>query len=166
MSSMKTGNLKAMNKELDLTVQIATSNPNCPDTETICNWVSLALARDTQPAEITVRIVDEEECAELNQRYRNREGATNVLSFPYESVSGSGQDLFGDIVICAPVVEREAREQNKNLQSHWAHMVIHGTLHLMGYNHIKKNEAETMESLERSLMTSLGYADPYLENQP
>jgi len=162
---MKTNNLKAMNKDLELTVQIATNIPNCPDTETIRNWVSLTLARDSQAAEMTVRIVDEEECAELNHRYRNKEGATNVLSFPYEAVSGSGQTLFGDIVICAPVVEREAREQNKELQSHWAHMVIHGTLHLMGYNHIEENEAETMESLERSLMDSLGYADPYLENQ-
>ncbi len=154
-----TRNKNRMKTELDLTVQQATTNRNCPYEACIRQWVELVLQQQPVPADITVRLVDEAECAELNQQYRKRTGPTNVLSFAYTA----GENLCGDIVICAAVVEREAAEQHKDLQSHWAHMVIHGTLHLMGYDHTENNEAEEMEALECTLMHSLGYADPYRE---
>ena len=154
-----------MTARLDLTIQQASTHPQCPDEGSIRKWITLALAQDPKSAEITVRIVDEEECAELNTQFRNRQGPTNVLAFPYDCTAQDGVDLYGDIVICAPVVARESKEQHKDLQSHWAHMVIHGTLHLMGYDHTEKKDAETMEALECSLMDNLGYNNPYLEQQ-
>ena len=148
-----------------MTVQTATENRNCPDNDSIRNWVLLALDQKYKQAELTVRIVDEDECADLNRRYRKKTGATNVLSFPYNNGNESMDNLVGDIVICAPVVEQEALEQNKKIQSHWAHIVIHGILHLMGYDHNNDNEAEEMEAVERSIMASLGHADPYQQDE-
>ena len=139
--------------------RIAASGPNEAD---IQRWVSAALqAEKRQDAELTVRIVDEAESAELNEQYRHKSGPTNVLSFPFECPPEVELDLLGDLVICAPVVQREAREQGKQEMAHWAHMVVHGTLHLLGYDHLQQDEAETMESREISIMNELGYANPY-----
>lgn len=148
---------------LDLTIQHASVIKDCPSQDQIQSWTTLALDQTYKTTEITIRIVDEKESADLNQRYRNKSGSTNVLSFPYEREEGENPKLIGDIVICAPVVTQEATEQGKDILSHWAHMVIHGTLHLMGYDHINEHEAETMESIELGLMKKLGFADPYLE---
>ena len=110
------------------------------------------------PAEVTVRFVDDAEGRDLNRDYRGKDYATNVLSFPYES----GERICGDLVLCQPVVEAEAREQAKTLEAHYAHMVVHGMLHLQGHDHeTGKDDAERMEALERDILKTLGYPDPY-----
>jgi probable rRNA maturation factor len=110
------------------------------------------------PAEVTVRFVGMEEAQRLNRDYRAKDYATNVLSFPYES----GNRLNGDLVLCLPVVEREAQEQGKSLEAHFAHLIVHGMLHLQGYDHETGNDdAERMEAVERKIMDALGYPDPY-----
>ena len=139
--------------------RIAATGPTEAD---IHRWVSTALqAEKRKDAEMTVRIVDEAESAELNEQYRHKSGPTNVLSFPFECPPEVELDLLGDLVICAPVVEQEAQQQFKDEQAHWAHMVVHGTLHLLGYDHLQQDEAEKMESREISIMNELGYANPY-----
>lgn len=112
--------------------------------------------------EVSIRIVDESESAELNQRYRNKKGPTNVLSFPVDLPESLNLPLLGDLVLCAPVVTQEAQEQGKTELAHWAHMVIHGTLHLLGYDHQADEDARVMESCEISIMKKLGFANPYL----
>jgi len=111
--------------------------------------------------EVALRIVDEPEGRELNRAYRGKDYATNVLSFPFEAPPGVELGLLGDLVVCAGVMEREAAEQGKTLKAHWAHLVIHGMLHLQGYDHQDPDEAETMENLEVHLLAELGFPDPY-----
>ncbi len=113
------------------------------------------------PVDLTIRIVDEEEGAELNLRYRKKAGATNVLAFPYEGPKDMPQSILGDIVICAPVVAREAQIAGTSAQSHWAHLVVHGILHLCGFDHKTHRQAEFMEILETSIMRDMGFPDPY-----
>jgi probable rRNA maturation factor len=110
-----------------------------------------------------LRIVDEAEMTGLNEQYRKKSGPTNVLSFPADLPQGVNSPFLGDIIICAPVVAKEAKDQGKSLDSHWAHMTVHGILHLQGYNHIDNTEAEQMESLEIKIMQQLGFANPYDE---
>jgi probable rRNA maturation factor len=127
-------------------------------------WISAALqSQDFEDAEVSVYIVDENEGQELNAQYRSKDYPTNVLSFPADIAEEVGIPLLGDLVVCAPVVEREAQEQGKTLQAHWAHMLIHGTLHLLGFDHIDDDEAEAMETLETQIVTGLGYPAPYQE---
>ena len=133
-----------------------------PSVAQIEHWVAEALpqeARDT--ALLTIRIVALEEGQQLNERYRNGSGATNVLSFPYEGPQEAGLSLLGDIVICAPVVAAQAREQHKTAQAHWCHLVVHGLLHLVGYDHIDEGDAEAMEALEIDILGRLDFANPY-----
>lgn len=125
-------------------------------------WATAALTEVEEDCELSVRLVDEDESAELNEAYRNKQGPTNVLSFPFESPVPLTPRLLGDLIICVPVVEREAQQQNKPLQAHWAHMVIHGCLHLLGYDHIEADEAEQMESLEINILQSLNISNPYV----
>ena len=108
-----------------------------------------------------MRVVGEEEMAQLNRRYRGRNQPTNVLSFPIEPLPGICTNLLGDIVVCGPVVDREAAIQRKPPMSHWAHMVVHGMLHLFGYDHESDQEATAMERLEKSVLEGLGFSDPY-----
>ncbi len=143
-----------MKARLSLTVQYATSASLLPTRQQLRRWVSIAMQRDIG---MTLRIVDETEARELNLAYRGRDYATNVLTFVYDD-AGSG-----DVVICAPVVEREAREQHKDLMAHYAHMTIHAVLHLQGYDHETDADAGRMEALETSLMVRLHYPDPYIE---
>ena len=146
-----------------VTVQNAARGAGVPKAAELKRWALHALA-DGVNGELTVRIVDEREGAALNARYRGKEGPTNVLSFAAEAVSApGGADLlpFGDVVICADVVAREAREQGKRLEAHWAHMVVHGALHLQGYDHEKARDAGIMEARERALLAELGFPDPY-----
>jgi probable rRNA maturation factor len=125
-------------------------------------WISAALkSQQFEEAEVSVYIVDEEEGQELNAQYRGKDYPTNVLSFPADIAEEVGIPLLGDLVICAPVVEREAQEQGKTLAAHWAHMLVHGTLHLVGFDHIEDDEAEIMETLETQIVTGLGYPAPY-----
>ena len=128
-------------------------------------WLDGTILGFQQEAEVTVRLVDEAESRELNHGYRGKDSPTNVLSFPFEAPPGLELPLLGDLVICRQVVEREAAEQNKPLEAHWAHMVVHGSLHLLGYDHIEDEEAEEMEALEREIMAELGFADPYLDDE-
>ncbi len=148
---------------IDLELQIATKIKTLPHPAQFREWISITLWNRLDTAELTIRIVDEEEGTLLNQQYRNKSGPTNVLSFPYDPQPGIASRLLGDIVICAPVVEREALDQNKPFIEHWAHMVIHGTLHLLGYNHEVTEEAIEMEALETELLLQLGFPPPYGE---
>ena len=144
-------------------LQIATENiEGLPTEEQIAQWATAAVQPEGGEVEMTVRIVDEAESHELNLTYRGKDRPTNVLSFPFECPDQVELPLLGDLVICRQVVEREAAEQEKPLMSHWAHMVVHGSLHLLGYDHIEDDEAEEMESLETQIMQGLGSDDPYL----
>ena len=144
-------------------LQIATENiEGLPTEEQIVQWATAAVQPEGDEVEMTVRIVDEAESHELNLTYRGKDRSTNVLSFPFECPDEVELPLLGDLVICRQVVEREAAEQEKSLMAHWAHMVVHGSLHLLGYDHIEDDEAEEMESLETQIMQGLGFDDPYL----
>ena len=144
-------------------LQIATENiEGLPTEEQIVQWATAAVQPEGDEVEMTVRIVDEAESHELNLTYRGKDRPTNVLSFPFECPDEVELPLLGDLVICRQVVEREAAEQEKPLMAHWAHMVVHGSLHLLGYDHVEDDEAEEMESLETQIMQGLGFDDPYL----
>ena len=136
-----------------------------PTAEQIEQWATAAVQPQSDEVEMTVRIVDEAESHALNLNYRGKDRPTNVLSFPFECPDEVELPLLGDLVICRQVVEREAQEQDKPVMAHWAHMVVHGSLHLLGYDHIEDDEAEEMESLETQIMMGLGFADPYLSEK-
>jgi probable rRNA maturation factor len=138
------------------------SGATVPAAADLKRWARSALARDAR-GELTLRIVDERESAELNLRYRGKKGATNVLSFAADAPPGAGDEMLplGDVAICAHVVEREARKQGKTPAAHWAHMVVHGALHLQGYDHETVRDASIMEARERALLADLGFPDPY-----
>jgi probable rRNA maturation factor len=142
--------------KLSLTVQYVSAATRLPTRPQWRRWIGAALQRDIS---MTLRIVDEAEGRELNKAYRGRDYATNVLTFVYDDTG----ELSGDVVICAPVVEREAAEQHKDLQSHYAHLAIHAALHLQGFDHEDDADAAKMEALETSLMVRLRYPDPYME---
>jgi len=146
-------------------VQIASESEHLPCVEQLTQWVTLA-TKQRSHAEVVVRLVDMEESAELNKTYREKEGPTNVLSFPFEMPDvlpeeAEIDDILGDLVICAPVVETEAEQQQKPVLSHWAHMVVHGCLHLQGYDHIDAQDAEIMENLEIELLKTIDIDNPY-----
>jgi probable rRNA maturation factor len=142
-------------------VQFAAAQAVTPAPAKIRRWARSALADIPRHTELVIRIVGEAESADLNGRYRGGSGPTDVLSFPYEEMPGVESDLLGDIVICAPLVLREAREQGKTPDSHWAHMVVHGILHLLGYDHLDESQACIMEEQERRILARMGYGDPY-----
>ncbi|MFC2992710.1 rRNA maturation RNase YbeY [Halomonas tibetensis] len=145
--------------------QVAVEAEGLPIQAELEAWIGAALGRHevAVDSELTVRLVDAEECRQLNRDYRGHDRPTNVLSFPFECPPGVDLPLLGDLVICHPVVAAEAIEQDKGLRDHYAHMVVHGTLHLLGHDHIEDAEAEAMESLEREILASLGIDDPYRE---
>jgi len=142
--------------ELSLAVQYASTARNLPTRAQLRRWVKAAVQRDTR---ITLRIVDKAEGRELNKNYRGKDYATNVLTFVYDD----DESLSGDVVICAPVVEKEAHEQHKDLLAHYAHLAVHAALHLQGYDHENETDAAKMEALETRLMLKLRYPDPYQE---
>lgn len=142
--------------------QQACDSPHIPAQARLEAWVGAALDGRRDHAEMTIRIVDETEGAALNLTYRGKQGPTNVLSFPFDPPPGIDDlALIGDLVICAPVVEREAAEQGKPVEAHWAHMVVHGTLHLLGYDHQSEGQATEMEALETEILQGLGFSAPY-----
>ncbi|HZX81589.1 MAG TPA: rRNA maturation RNase YbeY [Lysobacter sp.] len=151
--------------EPDVSVTYATARKGVPSSASFRRWVGAALDGRDAPAEMAIRIVGPDEGRELNRSYRGRDYATNVLSFPAERPEGLPEDvelpLLGDLVICADVVVREAAEQGKRPADHWAHLVVHGTLHLLGWDHEADDEAEAMEAREREILATLGIADPY-----
>ena len=146
---------------LNLSVQYVCNNPGLPLRPQIRGWVRAALDVDgVQGGQVTVRFVDSDEGRALNRDYRGKDYATNVLSFPYDT----DPVVCGDLVICAPVVEREAEEQGKPLAAHYAHLIVHGILHLQGYDHeTGAREASEMEGRERIVLESLGFDDPYAQ---
>lgn len=151
--------------QIAVDVQIADGVEGVPDSEEISRWIERAAAESAAAAnaEISVRIVDEPESQDLNKRYRDRDRPTNVLSFPagdFVAPAGAPRPL-GDIVICAPVVLKEAQAQGKSANDHWAHLLVHGFLHLLGHDHEVEHQAEAMESLERRILASGGVSDPY-----
>ncbi|MBG6039566.1 rRNA maturation RNase YbeY [Proteus cibarius] len=149
--------------EVILDLQVASENTQGLPTEAqFMTWLEGVLPQFQPVSEVTIRIVDEAESHELNLTYRGKDRPTNVLSFPFEAPPEIELPLLGDLIICRQVVEKEAVEQSKTVEEHWAHMVIHGCLHLLGYDHIEDDEAEEMEGLETEILQNLGYADPYL----
>ena len=149
------------NQHETVDIQYAMAVDGIPGEDAIRQWVLQALPEQKKDAELTVRIVDEAEITALNHQYRGKDGPTNVLSFPYEGIPGVETGLLGDIVICAPVVVSEAVTQHKPLDAHWAHIVVHGVLHLLGYDHQHDDHAHQMEAREAELLAGLGYANPY-----
>jgi len=147
--------------QIALHLQNASNSQQIPRLALIRQWVELALNRHHKKAELTIRIVDEKEMMKLNETYRHKQGPTNVLSFPAELPKEVETSLLGDIVICAPIIEKEAKEQHKTLNAHWAHITIHGCLHLLGFDHTQEQDAEEMEQLEITLLKKLGIENPY-----
>ena len=174
-----------------LDYQLAVETTDVPSEEQVALWLNKAITR-SNPAEVTVRVVDSDEIQALNREYREKDYATNVLSFPFEPFAADipealaaqmvateqnensdnleeaiteSVDFLGDIVICAEVVAKEAAAQKKPLQHHWAHMIVHGTLHLLGYDHINEQDAEEMEALEVKILDELGIDDPYQDQE-
>lgn len=172
----------------DVDVQYASEEPDLPDKEILTHWVNVALqyqiptdspyprgnpntvlpdqippapSQTEKLVELTIRIVDEAEARQLNEKWRQCPKPTNVLSFPFEVPPYVDIPLLGDIIICAPLVAFEAQQQHKSLHAHWAHLVIHGTLHLLGYDHISEQQAQVMENIEIRVLHDLGYPNPY-----
>lgn len=142
-------------------IQNASDAEFIPSEQDFLSWVTIASGDKKPNAEVSIRIVDKLESQTLNKQYRGIDKPTNVLSFPAEFPEGVDIPLLGDIVICAPIVELEAKAQNKTPEAHWAHMIIHGVLHLLGYDHIEDDEAEIMEALEIKYLAQLDIASPY-----
>lgn len=150
---------------LDVGVSYALPRAGLPAAPSFRKWVAAALKGRIREADLAIRLVDDREGRALNQHYRSKDYATNVLSFPAELPEGLPKGvklpLLGDLVICAPVVAREAAEQDKPLNAHYAHLTVHGVLHLLGWDHEDDKEAEAMEQLEREILADLGVSDPY-----
>ena len=144
-------------------VQLAVDAAGIPEISQLKEWAASALREYAEAAELVIRIVDEAEITALNRSYRGKDGPTNVLSFASELPPEVGSALLGDIVICAPVVARECVRQDKSPEAHWAHLVIHGVLHLLGFDHHTDAQAARMEAVEVRLLAELGFADPYRE---
>ncbi|GAA5109402.1 rRNA maturation RNase YbeY [Orbus sasakiae] len=145
---------------LDLQI-VSENHENLPTEAQINQWLNVILPPFMPNAELTIRIVDQAESQQLNHTYRQKNKPTNVLSFPFESPVEMETPLLGDLIICKQIIEQEAQEQHKSLTSHWAHMIVHGCLHLLGYDHIDDDEAEEMEGLEIEIMAELGFSNPY-----
>ncbi|MDE2235974.1 MAG: rRNA maturation RNase YbeY [Gammaproteobacteria bacterium] len=154
--------MPAIERKPRVAVQIATQEKRLPSSDDFKRWVSAALEDRAGSVEMTVRLVDEDEALALNRRYRHKDVPTNVLSFPASIPAGVNCDLLGDLVLCAPVLIREAAEQGKPAAAHWAHLTVHGVLHLLGYEHDTAYQAKQMEALETVILARLGYPDPYL----
>ncbi|MBT0725474.1 rRNA maturation RNase YbeY [Rosenbergiella sp. S61] len=156
-----------MEQDIILDLQnVCASAEGLPSEAQFHRWLTAAVSPFQAVSEVTIRLVDEAESHELNHTWRGKDKPTNVLSFPFEAPPGIEDfPLLGDLIICRQVVEQEAVEQQKTLEAHWAHMVIHGSLHLLGYDHIVDEEAEEMEALETEIMLALGYPDPYISEK-
>jgi len=148
---------------ITLDLQIASESKVLPTKQQFQLWVDTALTPYNKAFELTIRLVEVQESQQLNQQYRGKDKPTNVLSFPFEVPEEIELDLLGDLIICTKVVEQEAKQQHKVLHTHWAHLVIHGCLHLLGYDHINEQDAEEMEKLEVQLLSTLNISDPYIE---
>lgn len=147
--------------KIKITLQNVSQEKQIPTKADFKRWISKVLAKIIQPTEITIRIVDAEESQSLNNYYRGKNQPTNILSFPFAVPPGVDTNLLGDLVICAPIVKQEAKEQNITLKAHYAHLTIHGVLHLLGFDHETAKSAKEMETLEIRYMEELGFTNPY-----
>jgi len=158
-----------MNATIDVSVDIvnASADKQIPAASDFRDWTRAALAalQATGQSELCIRVVDEEESAQLNTGFRQKNGPTNILSFPGPGTQDGAWNMLGDLAICAPLVRREAIEQNKSVNAHWAHLTVHGVLHLNGYDHEETSAAQQMESLEIRILDTLGFGNPYHENE-
>lgn len=146
-------------------IQIESQSKQLPSTDQFQAWVDTVLVHDDEDSDVVIRIVDEAEMIQFNQQYRQKEGTTNILSFPFDVPDEVESSLLGDLLVCAPVIEKEALLQNKKLAHHWSHMIIHGVLHLLGYDHINDDEAQEMEALEIKMLSTIDIANPYQEKE-
>lgn len=165
---MKLMSKKTNRPKHQIVVQRAYRSEGQPDRKQIKNWVNAALTEINGVQQCVLRIVDELESAELNRQYRGKQGPTNILSFPFEwpeeiVEQESGPHYLGDLVVCAPVIEQEALDQRKSLENHWAHIIVHGVLHLLGYDHLDDDEAGRMENKEIEILAHMNIDNPYLE---
>ncbi len=142
-------------------IQKMDTDASSPSTVLLRKWANAALKKETTSREMTLRIVDVAEMTELNETYRQKKGPTNVLSFPSDLPQEFSSGELGDIVICASIVNSEAKAQHKTKTAHWAHMVVHGVYHLLGYDHMNDKDAAKMEALEIKVLATLGFANPY-----
>jgi probable rRNA maturation factor len=149
--------------QLDVSVSYGLPRKGLPSAASFRKWAAAAAQGRIRRADLAIRLVDTKEGRALNRHYRGKDYATNVLSFPAELPEGVTLPLLGDLVVCAPVIAKEAAEQGKPLLAHYAHLTVHGVLHLLGLDHDDPREAEAMELIERELLADLGYADPYAE---
>ena len=156
--------IKCAQRNLMITViiQKVSNIRNLPTKQQFITWVMIALAKSRRQGELLIRIVDTDEMTELNRQYRKKSGPTNVLSFPFNPSPLAPDDSLGDIVLCAPLIKIEAKAQQKKGLSHWAHLTIHGTLHLLGFDHMTPKNAATMEQLEIAYLDQLGFDNPYI----
>ncbi|MEE4297380.1 MAG: rRNA maturation RNase YbeY [Wenzhouxiangella sp.] len=145
---------------IEIEVQRMVDDPRVPDDQCFSSWAKAVLGQENS-AVVNLRVVDEAESWALNREWRGKESATNVLSFPADMPLVDGMRVLGDVVLCAPVIEQEASEQGKSLDAHWAHLVIHGLLHLLGFDHINGEQARQMEAREIELLAGLGFSNPY-----
>ncbi|AFV00591.1 rRNA maturation RNase YbeY [Simiduia agarivorans] len=150
---------------ITLDTERASRAPNLPDQAQLERWVCAAIGARRKEAEVSLLIVDEAQGQALNRDYRGKDYPTNVLSFPADLPPELNLPLLGDLVVCAPVVAREATEQGKSETAHWAHMLVHGTLHLLGYDHIEDADADAMEALETEILLDLGFPAPYADRE-
>lgn len=148
---------------LHLEVQRQIDDDDLPADHLLADWAEAALVERQADVELLIRIVDAAESRQLNREYRGQERPTNVLSFPFEAPAVVSSKLLGDLVICAQVVSNEAQQQGKMVTAHWAHMVVHGVLHLLGHDHQEGQEAIEMERLETQILLGLGFDDPYFD---
>ena len=146
-----------------LDFQVISDSKFLPSQDQFQYWIDSVLKEDSQDSEIVIRVVDEDEMTQFNEQYRNKTGSTNILSFPFDVPDAVESDLLGDLLVCAAVVEREAQQQDKILEHHWAHMIVHGVLHLLGYDHIDDQDAEEMEALEVKILKTIKINNPYEE---
>ena len=146
---------------INIEIQRVCSLKSIPNDEKFQLWSEAVLKERITTTELNIRIVEEHEIAELNKRYRGKNKSTNVLSFPFDAVTPDPMPILGDLVICAPLVAREAQEQSKEIESHWAHLVVHGILHLLGYDHETVDDTKIMETLESEILTKMNYPAPY-----
>ncbi|MEE9338773.1 MAG: rRNA maturation RNase YbeY [Methylococcaceae bacterium] len=144
-------------------IQSVSQSGQLPSQEQFQYWIDAVLSNSTQDSEIVIRIIDESEMIQFNEQYRGKKGATNILSFPFDVPDGIASNLLGDLLVCAPIVEKEAQAQQKKIEHHWAHLIVHGLLHLLGYDHIENEEAEKMEALEIKILKKIKIKNPYEE---
>ena len=150
----------------ELEVQRMIGTGYIPGDKELQLWLESTLAEYSKDAEVLIRVVDNQEISALNRKYRHKQGVTNILSFPFEAPEGvEGLTLLGDLVVCAPVLEKEAKAQHKFLKDHWAHIIIHGILHLLGYDHINESDALEMEAKEILILQQLNIENPYQEKE-